>query len=79
MTRYEQILELFPLTSYEEDRKTNGHMTFIEETDRRSLAPGVTYTKNLYQRGNGKDVCVYITMVAPNAPVQIAVSACPFL
>ena len=77
MTRYEQILELFPLISYEDDRKTNGHMTFIEETDRRSLAPGVTYTQKLYQRGNGKDVWVYITTVAPDAPVKLAVSACP--
>ena len=33
MTLYEQILELFPLVSYEENRVKNGYVTFIGEAD----------------------------------------------
>ena len=77
MTHFEQISELFPLVSYEEDRKTNGHIVFIQETERRTLTPGVTYTKSLYRRGNGEEVWVYITKIAPDAQARPIVSACP--
>ena len=39
MTLYEQILELFPLVSYEQNRKENGHVVPAEETDRRGMTP----------------------------------------
>ena len=77
MTLYEQILELFPLASYEENRKENGHVVLAEEADRRELTKGVTYRKCRYRRGDGKDVWVYLAEVAPEAKVEIAVSACP--
>ena len=35
MTLYEQILELFPLVSYEQNRRENGHVVLAEEADRR--------------------------------------------
>ena len=37
MTLYEQILELFPLVSYEQNRKESGHVVPAEETDRRGM------------------------------------------
>ena len=77
MTLYEQILELFPLVSYEQNRRENGHVVLAEEADRRELTKGVTYRKCRYRRGDGKDVWVYLTEVAPEAKVEIAVSACP--
>ena len=60
MTLYEQILELFPLVSYEQNRKESGHVAPAEETDRRELTKGVTYRKCRYRRGDGKDVWVYL-------------------
>ena len=77
MTLYEQILELFPLVSYDENRAKNGHITLVEDRDCRTLAEGVTYRKSLYRRGDGKDVWVYLAEVAPDARADIAVSACP--
>ena len=77
MTLYEQILEMFPLGSYKEDRARNGRVALIEETERRALTEGVTYKKRLYRRGNGRDVWVYLAEVAPDAQAEIAVSACP--
>ena len=77
MTLYEQILELFPLGSYGEDRTKNGHLSFTEEADVRKLAEGVTYRKRLYRRGDGRNVWVYLAEVAPDAKAEIAVSACP--
>ena len=77
MTRFEKILEICPLSSYEEDRAINGNVQFIRETEQRKLCPGVTYRKRLYQRGNGADVWVYISEIAPDAQAQLAVSACP--
>ena len=77
MTRFEQILQICPLTSYEEDRAANGNMQLIKEPECRILCPGVTYRKRLYKRGNGADVWVYIAEIAPNAKAQLAVSACP--
>lgn len=77
MTLYEQILQLFPLGSYEEDRAKNGHVVLIGEAEKRRLAEGVTYRKRLYRRGNGRDVWVYLAEVAPDAKAEIAVSACP--
>lgn len=52
-------------------------MKFIQETERRTLADGVTYSKNLYRRGNGADVWIYITKIAPGAKAKSIVSACP--
>lgn len=77
MTLYEQILEMFPLGSYEEDRAENGHVVLVEETECRTLAEGVTYRKRRYRRGNGRAVWVYLTEVAPDARAEFAVSACP--
>ena len=77
MTLYEQILELFPLVSYEENRERNGRVALIEETDCRELAKGAAYKKRLYRRGDGKDVWVYLAEVLPDAQAQIEVSACP--
>ena len=77
MSLYEQILELFPLVSYKEDREINGPITFLQETEHRILADGVIYSKNLYRRGNGADVWIYITKIAPGAKVKSIVSACP--
>ncbi len=52
-------------------------MKFIQETERRTLTAGVTYSKNLYCRENGDDVWVYITTLSPNAQARPIVSACP--
>ena len=77
MTTYEQILELFPLISYEEERAQVGYMTLEREVERRELAKGVTYIKRRYLRGDGRGVDVYLAAVAPDAQAQLAVSACP--
>ena len=45
MTLYEQILEMFPLVSYEEDRAREGYISLAEEAEVRTLAEGVTYKK----------------------------------
>ena len=37
MTLYEQILELFPLVSYEQNRKASGHVVPAEEADRQEM------------------------------------------
>ena len=39
MTLYEQILELFPLVSYEQNRRENGHVVLTEEADRQEMTP----------------------------------------
>ena len=52
-------------------------MKFMQETERRTLTAGVTYSKNLYCRENGDDVWVYITTLSPNAQARPIVSACP--
>lgn len=72
----EQIAEKFPPLSYEEDRAKRGHMTLVEET-RRQLAEGVCYRECLYTRGDGTEVAVYLAVIEPDAPVQLAVSAAP--
>jgi len=77
MSLYDQILELFPLISYEEERAFSGHVSFVREEECRSLAKGVTYHKRLYKRGNGDDVWVYLAEVAKDAGAELAVSACP--
>ena len=77
MTLYEQILELYPLVSYEEDRARNGMVTLVREAETRCLTQGVTYKKCLYRRGDGRDVWVYLVEVEPDASAEIAVSACP--
>ena len=77
MTLYEQILEMFPLVSYEEDRAREGYISLAEEAEVRTLAEGVTYKKCLYRRGDGRDVWVYLAEVAADAQAEIAVSACP--
>ena len=53
MTLYEQILEMFPLVSYEEDRAREGYISLAEEAEVRTLAEGVTYKKRRY-RANGQ-------------------------
>ena len=75
MTLYEQILELFPLVSYEQNRKESGHVVPAEETDRRELTEGVTYRKCRYRLGDGKDVWVYLTEVAPAANARAVADA----
>lgn len=77
MTLYEQILEMFPLVSYEEDRAREGYISLAEEAEVRTLAEGVTYKKCLYRRGDGRDVWVYLAEVTADAQAEIAVSACP--
>lgn len=67
----------FPVRDYAADRAELGHMTFVEQTDCRLLAEGVTYRECLYRRGDGSDVWVYLTTISPNAPVQLAVAAAP--
>jgi len=71
----EIILEAFPLRSYAADRLAQGHMELVEEAQRRELAQGVVFRECLYRRGDGKAVWVYLTAIAPDAPVQLAVSA----
>lgn len=73
----EVILEQFPLIDYDQDRADSGSVCLVEETERRLLAEGVEYRKCLYRRGDGKDVWVYLTIIAPDAPVQLAVAAAP--
>ena len=53
VTLYEQILEMFPLVSYEEDRAREGCISLAEEAEVRTLAEGVTYKKCRY-RSNGQ-------------------------
>ena len=77
MTAYEQILEQFPLISYEEERAMNGFMTFVREEELLSPADGLLYSKRLYTRGSGAPVYVYIVTLAPDAGAQLAVSAAP--
>lgn len=77
MTSYEEILQMYPLVSYEDDRRKNGHVELVEESENRILAEGAVYRKCLYRRGDGKDVWVYLAEVAPDAGAEIAVSACP--
>ena len=63
MTLYEQMLEEFPLGSYEEERTASGCVSLKEETEVRKLAEGVTYRKRCYQRGDGRGVtnCVIVS------------------
>ncbi|MBQ9777960.1 MAG: phosphodiester glycosidase family protein, partial [Clostridia bacterium] len=77
MTLDEKVLQLYPLISYEEDRAKDGRMVFVEQAEERELYEGVHYRKCLYRRGDGSDVWVYITTIAPDAPAQLAVSASP--
>jgi uncharacterized protein YigE (DUF2233 family) len=77
MTLYEEILQMYPLVSYQDNRRKNGHVELVEESERRALAEGAVYRKCLYRRGDGKDVWVYLAEVAPGAQAEIAVSACP--
>ena len=74
---YDEILKVLPIVSYEEDREKNGHITLVEEHEKRTLKEGVVYSKRTYRLGNGKDVKVYITTIAPDAKAQLAVSASP--
>ena len=74
---YDQILQILPLVSYEEDREKNGHITLVKEHERRQLKEGVVYSKRTYRIGNGKETQVYITTIAPGAKAQLAVSASP--
>ena len=74
---YDQILEILPIVSYEEDREKYGNVTLVKEHERRTLKEGVVYSKRTYRLGNGKDTQVYITTIAPDAKAQLAVSASP--
>ena len=76
MTSAQQIEELFPIVSYEEDRVRNGGVVLCEETEQCTLCGGVTYTKRLCRRGDGSMTALYITRIDPDAQAEIAVSAC---
>lgn len=77
MTLYEEILQMYPLVSYQENRQKNGHVELVEESEYRILAEGAFYRKCRYRRGDGKDAWVYLAEVAPDAQTQLVVSACP--
>ena len=75
---YDEVIHAhFPSLDYAQDRAHSGSICLVEETEHRRLAQGVEYSKRLYRRGDGKDVWVYLTTIAPDAPVQLAVSASP--
>ena len=62
---------------YQEDRKRNGFLSMVEETENRILDTGVRYYKRLYRRGNGELVWTYIAVISMNANVSFAVSVAP--
>lgn len=75
---YDQIiLNEYPLDDYEAERAESGYMQLVRETERRTLGRGVEFCERLYRRGDGVDVWVYLTTVAPDAPFQLGVSASP--
>ncbi len=71
------ILDEYPLDDYEAERAEYGYMSLVKETERRTLYPGVEFCERLYTRGDGVEVWVYLTTVAPDAKAQLAVSASP--
>ena len=73
----QQILEMFPLVSYEEERTRSGSMTFVAETEKICPIEGLSCLTRLYKRGNGSAVWVYLAILSPTAKAQLAVSACP--
>ena len=74
MTLYEQILELFPLTSYEDERKSSGDMTFLKQTERRNLAGGGSTTVVLREN----DGSFAVTNVPSGPPAPDMPAAEPF-
>lgn len=77
MTLDEQILEQYPLVSYEAERLRNGNLSLVEKAEEREIYKGVRYSKCLYRRGNGEPVWVYLTIVSHDAPAKMAVSTAP--
>ena len=76
MTTAQQIEEMFPLVSYEEERAKSGCVLLGQEREHRELCSGVTYTKRLCKRGDGRMTALYLTRIEPDAQAQITVSAC---
>ncbi len=76
-TMDEIILAEYPLDNYAAERAQYGKMRFVREERRRELAKGVLWRECLYRRGDGVDVWVYLTTIAPDAKAQLAVSASP--
>ena len=60
MTLYEEILQMYPLVSYQENRQENGHVELVEESEYRILAEGAFFRKCRYRRGaegSGRQLC----------------------
>ena len=77
LTPDEAILQEYPLEDYEANRAACGYMELVRVTRERTLTDGVQFRECLYRRGNGDDVWVYLTTIAPDAKAQLAVSAAP--
>ncbi|MBQ9778163.1 MAG: phosphodiester glycosidase family protein [Clostridia bacterium] len=77
MTAYEEILQLYPLVSYEENRKTEGDVTLLFEKESFDIIEGLHYCSRRYQVGDGRGVDVHIAFLSPTAKAQLAVSAAP--
>ena len=73
---YKEILEMYPLVSYEEDRAKNGHVTKLSEENTEVIA-GLRYSRRRYRIGDGRETDVHLMILSPNAAAQLAVSACP--
>jgi hypothetical protein len=74
---YQSILAEYPLVDYEQDRKENGHITLLTESERFDIVEGMTFAQRRYRVGNGRETDVYLVTIAPDAKVQLAASASP--
>lgn len=76
-TAYEEILQMYPLLSYEENRQKEGHVSLLFEKESFDIIEGLHYSSRRYRLGNGHETDVYVAFLSPNAKAQLAVSAAP--
>ncbi len=74
---YKEILEMFPLDDYEQEREREGHVTMLSEEDSFDIIEGLHYCKRRYRVGDGREATVYLTTLSPDAKASLAASASP--
>ena len=73
---YQEILEMYPLVSYEEERARNGHVALLSE-ENTEVIEGLTYSRRRYRIADGRETDVYLMILRPDAAAQLATSVCP--